>query len=154
VGVWGDWRTRRRLDAERRSEATRRVARECLLSAPREEIEAVVVQHFRGQGYEVRHWEFGGRLDLELITDGSTVLLQLQNWREIRMGDNRVAAVHRAGIAFGAVRTILVTGGTFTWLAEQLGGKLGVDLLDGDALLRIAAAQKRTIGAGAPLRVA
>lgn len=137
MGLFGDWQKERRARAATRTEAVRRAAREGLLVAPREEIEAIVIGHYQAQGHEVRHWEFGGDLDLELIDGGSTVLLQLQNWRDIRMGDDRVVAIHQAGIDFGAARTILVTAGTFTWSAEKLAARLGVELLDGDGLLRI-----------------
>lgn len=102
---------------------------------PKDQVESVLVAHFEASGFEVRPWQYGGLLDLELIDGGSTLLLQHQNWRDIRTGESRVAAMHRAGVAFGAVRTILVSAGTFTWGAERLAARLGVELVDGDDLI-------------------
>lgn len=151
MGVLGGWLRQRRLEAEARAEKVRREAREALFEAGREEIENRLTAHYRERGYEVRPWAYGGLLDLELINGGATELLQFQNWREIRMGDKRVAALHRAGVAFGAARSILVTAGTFSWAAEELAVRLGVELVDGDDLLRMRP-RRRSAGA-APVRL-
>lgn len=118
-----------------------------------QQFEELIADAFRRHGYRVR--EVGGRgsadggIDLVLIRDGETTVVQVKHWRRDRVGVQLVRELYGVQTAERAAHGAFVSLGQFTGDARQFAGQVGMTLVDGEELLRIIS----TGLAGEPLRL-
>jgi restriction system protein len=104
------------------------------------DFELLVGEAYRRQGYAVK--ERGGRqadggIDLELTRDGVRIVVQCKHWMNRQVPVQRVRELLGALTADGADRGILVATGGFTREARAFAARQPIDLLDGEALIRL-----------------
>jgi restriction system protein len=104
------------------------------------DFELLVGEAYRRQGYAVK--ERGGRqadggIDLELTRDGVRVVVQCKHWKNRQVPVQRVRELLGALTADRADRGILVATGGFTREARAFAAGQPIDLLDGEALIRL-----------------
>ncbi|KQW36435.1 restriction endonuclease [Rhizobacter sp. Root404] len=124
---WWIWRQRR---------ANAGLAPSLRTSAPDladREFEAVVVQAFQRQGYQLIDGGKGIRA-LTLRRDRETYLVQCRHRHVAKVGVDAVQALHREMTACGANGGFMLTEGRFSREATALAASCNVRLLEGSAL--------------------
>ena len=106
-----------------------------------QQFEEVIADAFRRHGYRVR--EVGGRgradggVDLVLVREGETTVVQAKHWRSDRVGVRLIRELYGVQRAMQAERSMFVAMGRYTADARQFANRVGMTLVDGDALLHI-----------------
>jgi restriction system protein len=106
-----------------------------------QQFEEVIADAFRQHGYRVQ--ETGGRgtadggVDLVLVRDGETTVVQAKHWRSDRVGVQLVRELYGVQMARGADRSLFVVQGDYTADARWFAESVGMTLVDGEELLRI-----------------
>jgi restriction system protein len=105
------------------------------------DFELLVGEAYRRQGYSVR--ERGGRqadggVDLELVRGSERVIVQCKHWLNRQVPVQRVRELLGAVTAEGADRGVLVATSGFTRDALEFAAGKPLQLMDGDALLKLA----------------
>jgi restriction system protein len=106
-----------------------------------QQLEEVIADAFRRHGYRVR--EVGGRgradggVDVLLVRDGETTVVQAKHWRRDRVGAQLVRELYGVQRAMQAERTMFVVMESYTADARQFAAQVGMTLVDGEELLRI-----------------
>ena len=105
------------------------------------DFELLVGEIYRKQGYSVS--ERGGRqadggIDIELIRGSERVIVQCKHWLNRQVPVQRVRELLGVVTAEGADRGILVATGGFTRDALQFASGKPLELIDGEALARLA----------------
>jgi restriction system protein len=107
-----------------------------------DELEVLLVAHYRTQGYQVEHVgtggtrvRFDGGVDLKLRKDDEFIVVQCKHWNAKQVPHNDVHQLIGIMVNQGATGAILVTSGEFTRYAIESAGKQGhVQLIDGNRL--------------------
>jgi len=104
------------------------------------DFELLVSETYRQQGYSVR--ERGGRqadggIDLELVRGSEHVIVQCKHWLNRKVPVQRVRELLGVVTAEGADRGILVATSGFTPDARAFAAGKPLELVDGDALVRL-----------------
>ena len=104
------------------------------------DFELLVSETYRQQGYSVR--ERGGRqadggVDLELVRGSEHVIVQCKHWLNRKVPVQRVRELLGVVTAEGADRGILVATSGFTPDARAFAAGKPLELVDGDALVRL-----------------
>lgn len=106
------------------------------------QLEALLVQHYRSQGWQVKHCgtggsgaRFDGGVDLRLRREGECVLVQAKHWNAFQVPHNAVHELLGVMVNEAATGAILVTSGEFTPAAIEAANRQGhVQLVDGEEL--------------------
>ena len=101
------------------------------------EFEELVGEAYRRQGYKVIENEGkgpDGGIDLRLVKDGSTHLVQCKQWRSMKVGVRIVREMFGVLIAEKAASVIIVTSGAFTQEAKNFARGRAIDLVEGKVL--------------------
>lgn len=111
-----------------------------MLSLSWQEFEHLVGEIFRRRGYSVIETGEGadGGVDLVARKDGKMILVQCKNWRTRDVGVSVVRELLGVVTARGAAGGVVVTVGGFTDEARRFARVAQVELIDGDALRRLA----------------
>ncbi|NII52732.1 restriction endonuclease [Luteibacter sp. SG786] len=104
--------------------------------------ERLVAEHYRSLGYEVVHLGTGGGsnrtdggIDLKLLGDQETVVVQCKHWNCWKVPHNDVHQLIGVMHTAGATRAIVITSGEFTRAAIQAAEKFPhIRLIDGKML--------------------
>ncbi|WP_051884243.1 MULTISPECIES: restriction endonuclease [Lysobacter] len=107
-----------------------------------EQLEALLAEHYRGQGFRVEHVgtagtgaRFDGGIDLKLHREDEYILVQCKHWNAKQVPHNAVHELLGLLVNEGATGAILVSSGEFTRAAIDAATRQGhVQLIDGDAL--------------------
>jgi restriction system protein len=101
--------------------------------------ERLVAEAYRRQGYSVSEVADGGAdggIDIVLKKDG-TVLVQCKHWKVYRVGVREVRELFGVVCAERATTGVLITSGQFTQEARDFAAGKPLELVDGDALLKL-----------------
>jgi restriction system protein len=117
------------------------------------DFEVLVGEAFRRQGYFVT--EHGGRqadggIDLELVRGNERVIVQCKHWLNRQVPVQRVRELLGVVTAEGADRGILVATGGFTRDAFEFAAGKPLQLLDGEALVKLTRPTPAPIPAESP----
>src|SRR6478672_9898917 len=107
-----------------------------------DQLESLLADHYRRQGYHVEHvgtgasgTRFDGGIDLKLRRDSEYILVQCKHWNAMKVTHNAVHELLGIMVNQGATGAILVTSGEFSKAAIEAGSRQGhVQLIDGDEL--------------------
>ena len=107
-----------------------------------DQLESLLAEYYRGQGYAVEHCGnggtgacFDGGIDMKLRKDDAYILVQCKHWNAKQVPHNDVHQLLGLMVNEGATGAILVTSGEFTRAAIEAAMKQGhVQLVDGDDL--------------------
>jgi restriction system protein len=101
------------------------------------EFEMLVAESYRLDGYAVTlvggHGSDGG-VDVILIKDGETFLVQCKQWKAFKVGVDVVRSLYGVMAARGAAGGFVVTSGKFTAAAIQFAHGRNIELVDGSQL--------------------
>jgi restriction system protein len=101
--------------------------------------ERLMVEAFRRQGYKAKRTADGpdGGIDIILRRNGKTTLVQCKQWKASRVGVKPIREL--AGVVFGekAHDGIFVCSGKYTNQATEFAKKSGIELIDGQRLVRM-----------------
>lgn len=122
-----------------------------------DELERLLAEHYRREGYLVDHVgtggsarRFDGGIDLKLRRGDAYVLVQSKHWNAYQVTHNAVHELLGLMVNEGASGAILVTSGEFTRAAVEAATRHGhVQLVDGDdlrAMLGEVAEERRSHG--------
>lgn len=108
-------------------------------------LEAMLANHYRGQGWQVVHvgtgagrMRFDGCIDLKLRKGDEYVLVQSKHWNAKQVTHNAVHELLGIKVNENATGAIVVTSGEFTRAAQQAATRQNhVQLIDGDDLRRM-----------------
>jgi len=110
------------------------------------DFEHFVAETYRRQGFHVEHTGGAhpdGGYDLVILRDKASLLVQCKHWLAYHVGVPRVrellGAIHKVGATGG----VLVTTGIFTTPAKQFAKGEPIELLDGEALVKLLAVPTR-----------
>jgi Predicted endonuclease distantly related to archaeal Holliday junction resolvase and Mrr-like restriction enzymes len=127
------------------------------------QFELLVGEAFRRQGYVVEETGLGGAdggIDLILRRDGRRTLVQCKQWRRSRVPVSMVREMYGLLAHHGADAVLIVALGAFTTDAQRFAGGKPIELIGGEALLRMirevqAAPAQARVSAGTvkPMRV-
>ena len=106
--------------------------RNALSNMSGQQFETLVAEAFRRKGYSVI--KKGGSAELTLKKSDRTFLVQLQQWRSIKVGVNAVREMDAAMAERGATGGFVVTSGVFTDEAMAFAKGRHIKLMDGKAL--------------------
>lgn len=103
------------------------------------EFEILVGQWFRTQGYTVTGTGgvADGGIDLVLMRDGETYLVQCKQWKAFKVGVNIVRELLGVMAARGAAGGFIVTSGVFTEDARRFASDCNITLIDGERLSEV-----------------
>ncbi len=107
------------------------------------EFEQLVGEAYRRQGYRVMENSTAGAdggVDLVLIRNGKTTLVQCKRWQSNRVSVTLVREHLGVVAATGAQHGIIVCSGGFTKPAVAFAQDTGIELADGDALIAMVSA--------------
>jgi restriction system protein len=102
------------------------------------EFEELVGEAYRRQGYTViENSGYGpdGGIDLMLKKDGELIVVQCKQWRNIKVGVDKVRELYGVQVSKSANRSIVMTSGFFTQEAQNFAADKSIDLVDGSQLL-------------------
>jgi restriction system protein len=123
----------------------------------RKEVERLVAEAYRRQGYQVDDLGVGsGESDAGMLLSKATqrVLLQCKYWKTRKLAEMPVRELYGMMAAQNANAGILITSGSFTLEASRFAGYGRIQLIDGPRLLAMlqqgAAADAGAEQAGAP----
>ena len=105
-----------------------------------QDFEQFVAEAYRHQGYHVEHTggtHPDGGYDLVLLRDKASLLVQCKHWLAYQVGVPRVRELVGAMHKVGATGGILVTTGIFTAPAKQFAAGMPLQLVDGEALIKL-----------------
>ncbi|MEX8497730.1 restriction endonuclease [Leptothrix ochracea] len=117
---------------------TRSAAADALEAITWQEFEQLVGEAFRLQGYEVTETGGGGAdggVDLLLVRDGETFLVQCKQWKAFKVGVQVVRELYGVMAAQGATGGWVVTSGRFTPAAHDFAQGRNIALIDGPQLM-------------------
>lgn len=107
-----------------------------------QELESLLAQHYRSQGYQVDHCgtgrsgsRFDGGIDLKMRRGAEYVLVQAKHWNARQVPHNAVHELLGLMVNERATGAVLVTSGEFTRAAIEAATRHGhVQLIDGEGL--------------------
>jgi hypothetical protein len=107
-----------------------------------QQLESLLAEHYRLQGYQVEHCgtggsgsRFDGGIDLKMRRSGEYVLVQAKHWNARQVPHNPVHELLGLMVNEGATGAVLVTSGEFTRAAVEAATRHGhVQLVDGEDL--------------------
>jgi restriction system protein len=130
ISLFNSIRKRKLLDKQKSIDTVR--------SLNWKEFEELIGEAYRRQGftvYENSNTGPDGGIDLRLKKDGDLVVVQCKQWRNIKVGVDKVRELYGVQIAERANRSILITSGYFTQEAKNFASNKSIDLVDGSHLL-------------------
>jgi len=130
ISVINSWRKRKLLDKQESIDTVRNLNWK--------EFEELVGEAYRRQGYTVyENTSAGpdGGIDLTLKKNGELILVQCKQWRNIKVGVEKVRELYGVQISQNANRSILMTSGFFTQEAKNFAANKPIDLIEGPQLL-------------------
>jgi hypothetical protein len=109
------------------------------------EMERLLADHYRAQGYRVEHCgtggsggRFDGGIDLKLFRNDDYIVVQCKHWNAKQVPHNEVHELIGVRLTQRATGAILVTSGEFTYAALKAAAKdEHIELIDGEALRRM-----------------
>ncbi|MHB8880432.1 MAG: restriction endonuclease [Thermodesulfovibrionales bacterium] len=104
------------------------------------EFEELVGETYRQQGYAVYENAGAGPdggVDLTLRKDGEVILVQCKQWRNSKVGVDKVRELYGVQVAHKADRSVLMTSGFFTQEARNFASDKPIDLVEGGQLLEL-----------------
>jgi len=113
---------------------------ESIRALPWKRFEELLGEAYRRQGFTV--FENPGKgadggIDLTIARGGETYLVQCKQWKTYKVGVKAVREMLGLVTAHGATGAIVVTSGVFTKEAEAFAATQQIELVDGDALVRL-----------------
>ncbi|WP_163839060.1 restriction endonuclease [Pseudoxanthomonas sacheonensis] len=107
-----------------------------------DQLETMLADYYRGQGWSVDHvgtgggrTRFDGGIDLKLRKDNEYVLVQCKHWNAKQVPHNAVNELLGLKTNENATGAIVITSGEFTQAAHEAATRQGhVQLVDGDSL--------------------
>ncbi|WOG29898.1 restriction endonuclease [Endozoicomonas sp. 8E] len=105
-----------------------------------QQFEQYIGEAYRRKGYSVEETGLGGAdggVDLILRQEGKTLLVQCKNWKRRKVGVSVVREMFGLVKAQGATGGVLVTAGAFTKEAQKFAQDTGLELIDGQRLVRL-----------------
>lgn len=129
VAWFNAYRRRRLLDQQSDIESIRNLSWQ--------EFELLVGEAFRRQGYAVDENGGGGAdggVDLRLLREGKTYIVQCKRWKSRQVGVSPVRELYGLMMAEKANGAIFVSSGTYSSDAQSFASQNGITLLDGTAL--------------------
>ena len=105
-----------------------------------QEFEMLVGEAYRRQGFNVRETGGGGAdggVDLVLMKNGQTVLVQCKQWKTFKVGVKTVREFYGVMAAKKVQGGVVVTSGVFTQEAKDFADGKNIVLMDGDKLRRV-----------------
>jgi restriction system protein len=130
VSVIISWRKRKLLDRQESIDTVRNLNWK--------EFEELVGEAYRRQGYTVYENAGAGPdggIDLTLKKNGELILVQCKQWRNIKVGVDKVRELYGVQISQSANKSILMTSGFFTQDAKNFAANKPIDLVEGPQLL-------------------
>ncbi|MDO8886188.1 restriction endonuclease [Candidatus Oleimmundimicrobium sp.] len=130
ISAINSWRKRKLLDKQESIETVRNLKWR--------EFEELVGEAYRRQGYVVCENSGAGPdggIDLTLKKSGEVILVQCKQWRNIKVGVNKVRELYGVQISQNANKSILMTSGFFTQEAKNFAANKSIDLVEGSQLL-------------------
>jgi restriction system protein len=130
ISAINSWRKRKLLDMQESIDTVRNLNWK--------EFEELVGEAYRRQGYTVyENTSAGpdGGIDLTLKKNGELILVQCKQWRNIKVGVDKVRELYGVQISQNANRSILMTSGFFTQEAKNFAANKPIDLVEGSQLL-------------------
>lgn len=116
--------------------------------------EDFMAEAYRRRGFHVEQMPRGradGGYDLVLLRENASILVQCKHWLAYRVGVPRVRELAGAIQKVGATGGIFVTTDTFTPAAKQFANGMSIELVDGDALVRMLSDDAAQPPAGVPV---
>lgn len=101
------------------------------------EFEEIIAEMFRRKGYTViENADLGpdGGIDVTLMKNGSTFLVQCKHWKKQKVGVNIVREMFGVMTAENATGVMIITSGFFTQEAQNFSNDKAIELIDGDQL--------------------
>ncbi|WP_176943722.1 restriction endonuclease [Pseudoxanthomonas sp. CF125] len=107
-----------------------------------DQLETMLADYYRGQGWNVDHvgtggsrTRFDGGIDLKLRKDNEYVLVQCKHWNAKQVTHNAVHELLGIKVNENATGAIVITSGEFTQAAREAATRQGhIQLVDGDSL--------------------
>ncbi|MCC6542988.1 MAG: restriction endonuclease [Nitrospirae bacterium] len=130
ISVINSWRKRKLLDKQESIDTVRNLNWK--------EFEELVGEAYRRQGYTVyENTSAGpdGGIDLTLKKNGELILVQCKQWRNIKVGVDKVRELYGIQISQNANKSILMTSGFFTQEAKNFAANKPIDMVEGSQLL-------------------
>jgi restriction system protein len=130
ISVINSWRKRKLLDRQESIDTVRNLNWK--------EFEELVGEAYRRQGYTVYENTGAGPdggIDLTLKKNGELILIQCKQWRNIKVGVDKVRELYGVQISQNANKSILMTSGFFTQEAKNFAANKPIDLVEGSQLL-------------------
>ena len=123
-----------------------------------DQLEAMLADYYRGQGWHVEHvgtgagrTRFDGGIDLKLRKGDDYVLVQSKHWNAKQVTHNAVHELLGIKVNENATGAIVITSGEFTQAAHQAATRQNhVQLIDGGALRRMLGPQLHALAATQP----
>lgn len=104
------------------------------------EFEELVGEAYRRQGYTVyENTSAGpdGGVDLTLKKNGELILVQCKQWRNVKVGVDKVRELYGVQVSRNANKSVLITSGFFTQEAKNFASDKPIDLVEGPQLLEL-----------------
>ncbi|MEQ8427426.1 MAG: DUF2034 domain-containing protein [Gammaproteobacteria bacterium] len=101
--------------------------------------ELLISEAFRRKGYQVSETQDGpdGGIDLIISKNKRSVFVQCKHWKKNKVGVKEVRELKGIVAAKDVYNGILVTSGVFTTEALEFAHESGVELIDGDGLVKL-----------------
>lgn len=125
------WRKRKILDKQESIDTVRKLNWK--------EFEELVGEAFRRQGYDVYENTGAGPdggIDLSLKKNGELILVQCKQWKNVKVGVDKVRELYGVQMSQNANKSILMTSGFFTQEAKNFAADKPIDLVEGSELLK------------------
>jgi restriction system protein len=126
------WRKRRQLD--------RQVDINSIRSLSWKQFEELIAEAYRRQGYRVvenAHAGADGGIDVRLIKNGHTHLVQCKQWKSKKVGVSIVREMYGVMVSKRATSAIIITSGDYTREARDFAIGRPIDLIDGPRLVEL-----------------
>ena len=107
---------------------------------PWEQFEDLVGECFKRRGYRVVSSAQGGPdggVDVTLEKDGALAFVQCKRWRKSKVGVKTLRELYGVVVAKGADEGFVVCSGSFTADAKVFARESGIQLVDGQALIKM-----------------
>ena len=134
ISAFNSWRKGTLLESQRGLETLRGISWR--------EFEELVGEAYRRRGYAVAETGGGGAdggVDLVLSKGGERLLVQCKHWKAWKVSVKIVRELFGVVSAEGANGGILISSGTYTQEAKEFARTNGIELVDGDQLMRLIA---------------
>jgi len=132
ISAFNSWRKRKLLDDQKNIQSIRNLTWR--------EFEELVAEAYRRQGYTVIENTTAGAdggIDVKLMKDGHTHLVQCKNWKTSKVGVKVVREMYGVMTAEQASSVIIIVSGTFTQEAKNFAVGKPIDLVDGSQLEKL-----------------